>query len=81
MVERDALLRNNQADTRENENLTQTHKYVQSNNILSTNYLTSSLVNTQGSNENYNSFGGINQNSQTFKSKFHIYFILFYFIN
>ncbi len=69
MVERDNLLKNSQMEIRELEPNNQNNRNFKSNNNIQTNYLTNSLINnTQQSVENYNSFGGINQTFQTFKS-------------
>lgn len=69
MVEREAIIKKNQMDKRDLDINNNYNRNLHSNNIINVNYLTSSLINnTQQSIENCNSFGGINQTFQTFKS-------------
>jgi len=68
MIETEAIIKKNYIDKRDVE-MSKFDRNLNSNKIINANYLTSSIVNnTQQSLENCNSFGGINQTFQTFKS-------------
>jgi len=77
ILERDFITSKGQSEKRDSENKNNNfNKNFNSNNLNNNNYLVNSFINnTQQSIENVNSFGGINQTFQTFKSELNLLFL------